>query len=319
MGYAETRGSPELREAISSLYPECGPENILVTTGTSEANFLAALGTMERDARVVTVLPNYMQVWGLATSLGCRVEVLRLREEAGWQPLEEDVKEVIGRDTLAVSLSNPNNPTGIRLTDESRKAIVDAASDAGAWILSDEVYRGAERDGEMTRSFWSEHDRVLVTSGLSKAFGLPGLRVGWICGPQEAIDELWSLHDYTTIALSKVTEALGTLALARRRDQLISRARDIIRRNFPYLEAFVERAGLSWVPPEAGAIAFIGYPWRMPSEELARMALARDILIVPGSHFHEEGHIRLGFGMETDMLEGGLRMLEALLQEVAGR
>lgn len=319
MEYAETRGSMELRRAIAEMYPGCESDNVLVTTGTSEANFLASVGLMDKGSRVVTVLPNYMQVWGLAVSLGCRVEVLRLREDEGWQPSEEEVKRVIDKDAVAVSLSNPNNPTGICLREESRKAIIDAADEAGAWILADEVYRGAEREVEPTPSFWGEYERVLVTSGLSKAFGLPGLRVGWICGPQEMIRELWSLHDYTTIALSKLSEALAVAALSRRRDFLLARTRDIIKRNFPYLEAFVERTRLSWIPPEAGAIAFLRYPWGISSEDLAKLALSRDILLVPGSHFHEEGHLRLGFGMETDMLEGGLRALEAVFQEVSSQ
>ncbi|MFQ5837288.1 MAG: aminotransferase class I/II-fold pyridoxal phosphate-dependent enzyme [Thermoplasmata archaeon] len=318
LGYAETKGSEDLRRAIADLYAGCGPENVLVTTGTAEANLLVALHTVDRGSRVVTILPNYMQMWGLAASIGREVGVLRLREERGWQPDEEDVKEEVHRKTDVISFSNPNNPTGACLSGESRGAILDAAREADAWILSDEVFRGAERQGGLTDTLWGEYEKVLVTSSLSKAFGLPGLRLGWICGPEDAIEELWSLHDYTTIALSKIVEALGTLALVRWRDKLLSRARGFIRGNFPLIQAFVEGSGLAWIPPRAGAIAFIRYPSRIPSEDLAKRALDKDVLVVPGVHFQDEGYLRVGFGMETGMLEGGLELLEALFQEVPG-
>ncbi len=316
LGYSETRGSEQLRGAIASLYPGCEPDNVLVTTGSAEANFLASLGTMERGAPVVAVLPNYAQVWGLARSLGCDVKELRLIEERGWQPLEEDVKESVLRGTQAIVFSNPNNPTGTRLTEDSRRAIIDAASEEDAWILSDEVYRGAERGGDLTLTFWGEYSKVLVTSGVSKAFGLPGLRLGWVCGPREMIEELWSFHDYTTIAISKITETLGTLVMTHWREKLWSRARDVIRRNFPIVRSFVERTGLMWTPPEAGAIALLKYPWQISSMELADMALKKGVLLVPGSHFLEEGYLRLGFGSDLETLEGGLGRVEALFREV---
>lgn len=316
LGYAETRGSQGLREAIASLYSECDPENVLVTTGTSEANLLVTLGTLERDARAVMVLPNYLQVWGLATSLGCKVEALPLRESAGWQPDLEESAEVIASDTRAISLCNPNNPTGVRLSSQSTETILDLASDADSWILSDEVYRGAEREGGLTSSLWGQHEKVLVTSGLSKAFGLPGLRLGWICGPPDMIEQLWSIHDYTTIAVTKVTEVLGRLALAEWRERLLSRARKALRHNFPTLKDFVERNGLWWVPPEAGAIAFLKYPWELPSTELAEAALKRDVLVVPGSHFRQDGYFRVGYGMSLETLEEGLGRLEATFRDL---
>ncbi len=316
LGYAETRGSEQLRSAIATLYPSCGPDNVLITTGSSEANLLASLATMERGSRVVTVLPNYMQVWGLAKSIGCETRELRLREERGWQPSEADVEASVLPGTRAISLSNPNNPTGTRLTRESMRAIIDAASREEAWVLSDEVYRGAEREGDLTPTLWGEYDRVLVTSGLSKAFGLPGLRLGWICGQKQVIEELWSIHDYTTISNSKITEALGTWVMTRWRERLWNRSREVIQRNYPVLESFVERSGLSWVPPQAGAVALLRYPWGVGSVELAQEALRRDVLLVPGSHFGEEGFLRLGFGMDLRTLKEGLNRLESLFAEV---
>lgn len=318
LGYPETRGSVALREAIASLYPDAGPENILTTNGTSEANLTTALWSMEMDARFVAILPNYMQMWGLARSLQCRVMELFLEEKLGWQPSMEKMEQAMAFGPRAVSLSNPNNPTGSRLDSGSRRALLEAAEDAGAWLLCDEVYRGAEKDGLLTPSLWGEYEKVLVTSGLSKTFGLPGLRLGWICGPLEVIEDLWAVHDYTSIAISKVTELLGALAVSRW-GEARDRARRIINGNLPLLESFVRQAGLSWKPPEAGAVAFVRYPWKLPSREIADRALKRDVLIVPGSHFGMEGYLRIGYGMERRILKGGLERLGGVLEDLGER
>ncbi|MFQ5553025.1 MAG: aminotransferase class I/II-fold pyridoxal phosphate-dependent enzyme, partial [Thermoplasmata archaeon] len=314
--YAATQGSEALREAVAGLYPGSGPENVLLTTGSAEANFLTTLATADREAPFVTVLPNYMQVWGLAQSWGKAVPLL-LREERSWQPDPEEVKAAVGPDTTALSLSHPNNPTGIALTDESRRVLLDTAEDAGAWLLSDEVYRGAERVGDETPTFWGASEKVVVSSGLSKAYGLPGLRLGWVCGPAELVERLWALHDYTTIAINSLTDLLGRRVLGPWREKLLDRARTILRRNFPVLESFVDENGFRWVPPRAGAIAFLRYPWKPPSMELAERARRAGVLIVPGAHFREEGYIRLGYGMQREVLTKGLGLLQPVLDQVA--
>ncbi|MFQ5918647.1 MAG: aminotransferase class I/II-fold pyridoxal phosphate-dependent enzyme [Thermoplasmata archaeon] len=316
LGYTETRGSEALREAVAGLYPDCGPENVLLTAGSAEANFLSVLATAEKATPFVAVLPNYMQVWGLARSWAKGVP-LPLREDRGWQPDPEEVKVVVGPGTTAISLSHPNNPTGVPLSGQSRGILLDAAEDAGAWVLSDEVYRGVEREGGETPTFWGEAERVVVTSGLSKAYGLPGLRLGWACGPPEFIDRLWALHDYTTIAINKLADLLARRALGPWRERLLDRARSLLRQNFPLLQSFVEENALSWVPPHAGAIAFFRYPGTTPSLALAERAREAGVLVVPGAHFRQEGYLRLGYGMEAEVLKEGLGLLQTVLDQVA--
>ncbi len=317
LGYAATQGSEALRQAVARLYPDCGPENVLVTTGSSEANFLATLATAEREGPFVAVLPNYMQVWGLARSWGKAVP-LPLRENRMWQPDPEEVKAAVGPGTTAIALSHPNNPTGVALTEESRRGLLEAAEDARAWILSDEVYRGAERVGEATPTFWRASDKVLVTSGLSKAYGLPGLRLGWVCGPADFVERLWALHDYTTITINKLADVLGRQVLGPWREKLLHRTRAILRRNFPVLETFIRENDLTWVPPQAGAISFFRYPWQVPSLDLADRAREAGVLIVPGAHFREEGYLRIGYGMEEEALAEGLGLLQSVFDQVAG-
>lgn len=318
LAYAETQGAHDLREAIAALYPGSTAENVLVTTGTSEANFLAAVGTLSAEGEAVMVLPNYLQVWGLATTLASRVRELPLRKADGWQPSMEEAQERISAATEVIALSHPNNPTGTRLSEEVRRGLVDLAEGADAWILADEVYRGAEREGERTPSFWGTTEKVLITSGLSKAFGLPGLRLGWICGPTDTVARLWALHDYTTIAITTITTVLGVRAVRDWRPRLWARARRILQENFPALEAFVKRNDLPWVPPEAGAIGFVGYPEATASMEIAERAREAGVLLVPGSHFAHEGYLRIGFGMELATLQEGLRRLEEVLRGAPG-
>jgi aspartate/methionine/tyrosine aminotransferase len=127
------------------------------------------------------MLPNYMQTPGLTQNFGAKVRPLQLQDKEGWEPYAEEIRTAIAPGTKLVVVTNPHNPTGHVLSDELRKVILDRAQEVGAWLLADEVYQGAERNGKTTQSFWgSGYDKVIVVNGLSKAYGLPGLRIGWI-------------------------------------------------------------------------------------------------------------------------------------------
>jgi aspartate/methionine/tyrosine aminotransferase len=161
---------------------------------------------------------------------------------------------------------------------------------------------------------------VIVTSGLSKAYGLPGLRIGWIVGPPGTIDELWGVHDYTTIAPGALNDRLARIALSPAgRERLLARTRGIVRANYPILRSWLEKhKGFSHVPPEAGAIAFVKYSHRINSTELVeRLRTERSVLVVPGDHFGMDGHLRIGFGSHPEHLAGSLlhigELMDALL------
>ena len=195
-------------------------------------------------------------------------------------------------------------------------AIVEAASRVGAWILSDEVYRGAERDGVETPTFRGLYDRLLVTAGLSKAYGLPGLRIGWVVGPAPVVAELWGRKDYLTIAPGALSEPLARAALAPRvRQRILARTRGILNANFPVLDQWVgeRKNALTMSAPRAGAIAWLRYRWRIGSLELvARLRDEMGVLVVPGEHFGMEGHLRIGFGNEPGDLREGLARMASL-------
>ncbi len=316
LGYGYTNGTPELRDLISQLYKGRTSRNILVTNGGSEANFISILHLVEREDEVALMLPNYMQIWGITRSMRTKVKTFRLRAKNAWAPDIEQLKSLVGKRTKLIAICNPNNPTGAVLSITEMNAIRDLASESGAWILSDEVYQGAELNGQTTQSFLDIYDRTIVTNGLSKAYGLPGLRIGWVAGPEPIIAKLWSYHDYTTIAPSSVSDRLACIAL-KKRSRILERTRNILRSNLPILEEWLNQAGIfSFVKPKAGAISFVKYGLKVNSTRLAeKLREQKSVLVVPGDHFGIDGYLRIGYGAESNYLRAGLDLISQSIQE----
>lgn len=327
--YPESNGSELLRQRIALLYPGATAENVLVTTGTSEANYTTLWGLLEKGDRAAVMLPTYMQSWGLARAYGGRADPYRLVERRGgirprWELDVASLRRAVTKRTRLIMVTNPNNPTGAVLTSEEMDEIVRAARGVGAWIVSDEVYRGAEiAGGELSPTFWGRYPRVLVTSGLSKAFGLPGLRIGWISGPPRTVERLWSYHDYTTLTPSMLSDRLARAALEpRRREEILARTRRIIRENHPRIEAWVRSHGelLDSIAPVAGAIALVRY--RLPIGSVAlfdRLRLEQSVLITPGAHFGIGKYIRVGFGYDIEKTLEGLARVDHVVRALGPR
>jgi hypothetical protein len=196
--------------------------------------------------------------------------------------------------------------------------VVAAADRVGAWIVSDEIYRGAEVDAdEASPTFWGRYDKVVVTSGLSKAFAMPGLRLGWTLGPQELIRDTWIRHDYTTLTPSAVSDKLAAFAMDPVvRENIFARTRAIIRANLPHLEAWIREHDdvFTYARPIAGAIAYVRYDLPVGSTELIdRVREERSVLLVPGDMFGLRKGIRFGFGYDIEHTMKGLAQAEDLL------
>lgn len=320
LGYGQTNGTPDLRTAIAALYPGAGPDHIQVTNGGSEANCIALMHLVQPGDEVVMMTPNYMQAPGLARALGATLRPWPLAggaDHGRWRADLDALDALVTPRTRAVFICNPNNPTGARLTASDLDQVCRVAGRAGAWVIADEIYRGAELDGVETATVWGRYDRVLVTSGLSKAYGLPGLRIGWVAGPPAVVDELWGVHDYTSIAPGAVSDRLARLALGpAKRERLIARTRGIVRANYPVVKRWADRraALVSHAPPDAGAIVFIRYHHPINSTTLIeRLRDQRSLLVVPGDHFEMDGYLRIGFGSAPDHLKGALDLLGEFL------
>jgi aspartate/methionine/tyrosine aminotransferase len=320
LGYSQSNGTALLRGRIAALYQGVSPDQILVTTGSAEANFLVCWRLIEPGDRVAVMLPNYLQTWGLAQNFGAAVRGFTLHAEAQWEPFAEEVRSAIVPGTKLVVVTNPHNPTGHVLSPEMRKLIVDRAAEVGAWLLADEVYQGAERDGVTTPSFWGGTERVIVVNGLSKAYGLPGLRIGWVVAPPGFAAEAWARRDYTTIGPAGASDHLAAVVLEPRvREKLLERTRRILKSNYPVLEEWLKRFGdtFTWHAPQAGAICLVKYRQSVSALELVEKVRAEhSVLLVPGEHFGLPNHIRFGFGEELHHFQEALAETERGLKRV---
>ena len=323
LGYTQTNGTLTLRERIAALYDGASAANILVTNGGSEANFVTCWHLIEPGDEVVVVQPTYMQIPGLARSFGATVREVWLEACYGdhgdntqaamrWRLDFDAVRAAVGPHTRCIAVCNPNNPTGARLDEAEVGELCAIAEELGCWVLVDEIYRGAELDGRDTPSAWGRHSRVIVTGGLSKAYGLPGLRIGWIAGPAELVEQLWGRHDYTTIAPGAINDLLARFALdPSRRERLLARTRGRLRENQAIVRTWVsEQRGIRQIPPGAGGVTLLRYPGARPSAQLAEtLRTMHGVLVVPGAHFGLEHHLRVGIGGDASLLREGLARL----------
>jgi aspartate/methionine/tyrosine aminotransferase len=321
MDYAHANGIPELRKNIAALYHGAGPENVLVTVGAIEANYDILWSLLSTGDEVVVMLPNYMQIWGLAKNMDLDLKTFTLDEKNGWAPDLDGLRKVVTGRTKLIAVCNPNNPTGYILKNEEMEAIIETARRAGAWILADEVYAGAERLADVqTPSFYGKYEKVLAVGSLSKAYGLPGLRIGWAVGPTDVIDELWARHEYLTLSATMLSNHLAAYALSPRvRPRLIQRARGYIRRGYPVLEHWMSehREILGTTPPQAAAIAFVKYRLDIPSTRFVeRLREEKRVLIVPGDHFGLDRFVRISFGLPHDYLTSALGRIHDLIVEL---
>ena len=320
LGYSQSNGTPELKERIAALYPGATPEHIEVTNGTSEANYLVALSQIRAGDEFALEMPNYMQLWGLPRSLNATVKAFELSFENNWEPDWEQFDRAVNPNTRLVYISHPNNPTGKVLSREATERIVARCDEVDALLISDEVYLGAEIDRSRTHSLWGTSERVVVTSGLSKAYGIPGIRVGWIVGPPNLVAECWSQHDYITIAPNKLSDVMARTAVRQdNREKLYARTQRILRENLPIFRQWTDSFDgfFEFRDPDAGAIAMVKYRADIKSIELcARIRENQSTLIVPGSHLGLEGFVRIWTGGEQEYLSEGLRRVETEVRKL---
>jgi aspartate/methionine/tyrosine aminotransferase len=319
--YTQSNGTVELRERVAALYPGATANHIEVTNGGSEANFVTMWHLIEPGDQVVMMVPNYGQTLGLVEGFGgdMRPWPLRLTEDGRrWIVDLDHLRTLVTPKTRMVVICNPNNPTGARLSAADLDGICAIAATHGAWVLADEIYRGAELDGVETASVWGRYDRVIVTSGLSKAYGLPGLRIGWIASTPAMVADTWACHDYTTIGPGALSDRLARHALTPAvRSRILQRTRRILTANVPVMTGWLDAHGdrFSYAAPEAGAIVYVKYRDTINSLDLVnRLREEKSVLIVPGDHFGMDGYLRIGFGSEVRYLRDGLDRLADVLR-----
>jgi aspartate/methionine/tyrosine aminotransferase len=323
--YPEADGSPLLRERIAQFYPNCKPSNITVINGGSEANYVSLWTMLEKGRRLAFMLPNYMQGWGLGRAYAEGVDTfhLVLREDNGqrrWALDVDELRQVVTPKTNVIMVTNPNNPTGAVLTEDEMEVVVETARSVGAWIVADEIYRGAEVEGDTSPTFWGRYEKVVVTSGLSKAFALPGLRLGWAVAPEEMIEQIWIHHDYVTTTPGLLNDRLAAIAMEPvRREVILARNRKIIQANLSVMDEWMTEYShlFHYTRPVAGAIAYFEYDFPINSTTLIdRLRKESSVLLVPAEHFGLDKGIRTGFGYDIQKTIKGLTLMAEMVQKL---
>jgi aspartate/methionine/tyrosine aminotransferase len=317
--YGAIEGSHRLKKGITTLYKTVDPHQITVTHGAIGANYLVLMSLIEADDEVITFLPTYQQHYSVPESIGAKVHKIQLREENNFKPDLEELRSLINENTKMISFPNPNNPTGASLDEDTLKEIIEMAGPVGAYILSDEAYRGMNHEGErFTTSIVDLYDKGISTSSMSKTFALAGLRTGWVCASRDVIDEINKHRDYNHISCSMIDDHIASIALENK-DQIIDRSLDIIKTNVEIIESWLdENKGFSYVKPKAGPVIVIKFDLDMPSEEFC-MRLLHDegVLVIPGGRLDIESHFRVGIGNDTQNLKEGLKRIASFYKKAS--
>jgi capreomycidine synthase len=316
---SRTLGGPALRQAIATRWGGGDVERVIVTHGATEANFLVMNALLEKGDEVVVLDPLYQQLYSIAEALGCELRRWPLRFENGFAPDLEEARRLIGPRTRMVVVNFPHNPTGATMTPEQQRELIEICSRSGAYLVWDMAFGDLTYGEPPLPDPGLSYERAVSMGTLSKAYGLPGLRLGWCLAAPEVLERFIRIRDYLTLHLSPLVELIAQRAIENG-DLLLGPRRAQARRNRAIVEQWVgdHRDRVEWVPPAGGVC---GFP-RLDgvSDVVAfcrRLGQAEKVLLVPGYCFGSPQHVRLGFGSSTETLEEGLRRLSrALAQEL---
>lgn len=310
LGYNEANGSLALRELLAATYRDCGPENILVTTGAIEANFLLFNALLGPDDHVIAPYPAYQQLYSVPRALGCAVDLWHIRPEAGFAYDVDDLERLLRPTTRLIVVNSPHNPTGAMLSAADLERVYRLAESVGATLMSDEAYRWLAMPGgqELAPPAYNLGPLGISVGTLSKPLGLPGLRTGWIAAPADLVARCWATRDYVSLSPGKLNDALARLALEHR-EVVFRRNAGIMAANLAVANAWMAEHHelVSWIPPRAGLLALLRYTLDIPSYELAnRLAEEYGVMLAPGAAFGVEGHLRIGIGQDPPVFAAGL-------------
>lgn len=316
LGYTESTGSPALRREICGLYTTMQPEDILVHTGAEEAIFLFMFAVFSPGDHAIVHAPAYQSLAEVARGAGCEVSLWVAREENGWRLDLDELSSLLQPTTKAVILNTPHNPTGYLMSRAEYGALHHFAVENDLLLFSDEVYRESEYDPAQRLPAACDVGEHAISLGVtSKTYGLAGLRIGWIATRNRRIHERMAiLKDYTTICNSAPSEFLAEVAL-RNRHKLIRRNLDIIQHNLGIMHEFFPRHAnlFSWVPPQAGSMAFPRYLAGDVDEFCDKVVRESGVLLLPGTVYDDfDNHFRLGLGRRN--LLQAVERLENYLQ-----
>ena len=299
LGYTEVPGSEELRSAIAGLYAETGPDAVVALAAAEEGIFAVETALLAHGDHAVVETPCYESALAVARSTGADVSAWQRRYEDDWTHDVDGLGRLLRPDTRLVYVNPPHHPTGLSMPREVLARVVELCAERDAVLFCDEVYRELEHDpARRLPAACDLYERAVSLGSVSKTYGLPGLRTGWIACRDAALrDAIVATKLYTTICSSAPSELLAAVAL-RNRETLVERNRALVLENLGHADAFVERHAdvVDWVRPDASPI---GFPRVRVGEIQAfceRLAAVAGVLLLPGDVYDEPGHVRLGLG-----------------------
>jgi len=312
-------GMPELRRRVISMmkYKDYVEENVFITAGANEANFLVIMQTVNPGDEVVLEKPGWPQPFKLCEALGAKIKVMMRREDLEWGYNFDELNELVTRKTKLIFVASPNNPTGAVFDEKDMKRICEIAKDNGAYLLSDEVYRGTEY-GCLSPAVADYYDKAISTSSISKALGMQGLRIGWMATrDKKLIDKCMILREGTSEIMNVLGEYIALAALKPEKYyRLIDEAKEQGSRNWKVVEEWISKSEFfSWVKPKAGFLSFPKFNLKIGSEAFCKKLLAEPYrtLTMPGIAYDFDDHIRLGVGqIDEEMVKKGLEQIDKL-------
>ncbi|MBW4431904.1 MAG: capreomycidine synthase [Pelatocladus maniniholoensis HA4357-MV3] len=308
-------GSLQLRQAIASRWSNGDPEQVMVTHGSSEANFLIMNGLLNAGDEVVVLDPCYQQLFSIAESIGCQLKRWQLRGEDNFAPNIEEAKKLITPRTRMVIVNFPHNPTGVSLSQQEQNELIEAVTEVGAYLVWDAAFADIVYDGILLSNPNLYYDRSISMGTFSKCYGLPGLRFGWCLASKELLEGFVHLRDYMTLHLSPMIELIAQ-RVVEKADNLLSIRLQQAYTNLDILSKWVEehKEFVRWSRPQGGVCTFMGLRSISDSEAFCHhLANVYKVLLVPGTCFNHPSHVRLGFGGATSDLKEGLSRLSTAL------
>lgn len=314
----DTYGSLELRKQIASLYENVDPENILVTTGSSEGLYIYFQYRFEPGANVITLFPAFQSLYEVPRYLGYELRKLDLKPEDGYRLDMEKLESMIDEKTKILILNNPHNPTGMMLTDEEIEKIGELSKKYGFEILADEHYRFIPYgDEKLIPSLYDRLPGVVTVGSMIKCFACVGLRMGWIIGPKELIDDCRDFKDYTTHTICSITDFLSQRVLLKR-DNIVDEHRRWIKENVSVFGEFINKYNdvLDWVEPKGGIVAF---PF-LKDKSISSWTFAEKLVekagvsLLPGDVFERPGYFRVGFGMKPEVFKEAVEKMSEFIE-----
>lgn len=308
LNYGAIHGTLRLKRAIASMYNNRSCENITITHGAIGANHLVMLSLVEPGDKVISVVPTYQQHYSIPKSFGADVEMFFLKEENNWLPDLDELSKTVGNNTKLICINNPNNPTGAVIPDEMLLKIVEIAKQSEAYILSDEVYRGLNHDGNpFSVSIADIYEKGISTGSMSKVFSLAGLRLGWVVADNNIIDNINHQREYNTISIGILDDYFASIAIENK-DKIIKRNLEKIKIGKKILTDWVNSdSNMHLVIPQGGTTAFVGYDANISSVELcSRLQHETGVMILPGETLELDGYLRIGYGNNFEQLKKAL-------------